>query len=542
MNLKLSLPPQEGHVAVEIRPAETDRWLSNLPVLNAAETSHQIFTALSGLNRRLLDDKTRVKLLELYRGPVRAVCQEQRKLYVGAPLPLPDKTKLVSQRVRQFQEEMAYGYKRVVMGYTAKDRLTTGDKTELALVIQRAIGYLTEALAKSFELYAPSPEGTWREIHHLYRLAEIEGITEVPVPDRLNDAVAHSSVSHVYKTALLLDFSDPYHLPARMLEKIQRYLDAHAPLAELSLVTEALRRDCQFLVNLDNDRAGVMNIPNTPITTEAQYRLLTTVELARVVHQQLNALQAGQQPEVAGLDKDFFRQQGIEMLLRLITSWGVNPKRLFPRNDSPAARFEVATGIEAIRFCVNGGVEFEPSTNEVGPQPRRTAIGGQPPPAHTGAETAGKYPIAVWDVLDESAGGFSLGKSKVHGGQVRVGDLIAVRLAGGDAPWSIAMVRWARATSADDVEFGAQRLAPGGQAVGVMPLTPPADKPLAALLLPEVKPLRQARTLVTPRGFYKPNGRLILDDGYRSHLMQVTRLVNVTGSFEQFQFAFVDGA
>jgi cyclic-di-GMP-binding protein len=540
MNLKLSLPPQEGHVAVEIRPAETDRWLSNLPVLNTAETSHQIFTALSGLNRRLLDDKTRLKLLELYRGPVRAVCQEQRKLYVGAPLPLPDKTKLVSQRVRQFQEEMAYGYKRVVMTHAAKDRLTTGEKTELALVVQRAIGCLTEVLAKSYELYAPSPAGTWREIHHLYRLAEIEGITEAPVPDRLNEAVAHSSVSHAYKQALLLDFADPYHLPARMLEKIQRYLDVHAPLAELTPVTEALRRDCQFLVNLDNDRAGVMNIQHTPITTEAQYRLLTTVELARTIHRQLHALQAGQQPEVTGLDKDFFRQQGIEMLMRLITSWGVNPKRLFPRTGSTAVRFEVATGIEAIRFHVNGGLEFEPSTNEVGPQPRRTAISGGALPAHAAGDTGGRYTMAVWDVLDESAGGFSLGKSKIHGEQVRVGDLIAVRLAGEAVAWSIAMVRWARATAADGIEFGAQRIAPGAAAVGVMPLAPAADRPLPALLLPEVKPLRQARTLVTPRGMYKPGGRLFLDDGYRSHPIQAGKLVNVTGSFEQFQFDFVE--
>ena len=55
--------------------------------------------------------------------------------------------------------------------------------------------------------------------------------------------------------------------------------------------------------------------------------------------------------------------------------------------------------------------------------------------------------------------------------------------------------------------------------------------------LPEVPALRQAPTLIAPRGLFKPHRVLILDNGYRTHRIHATKLMNVTGSFEQFQFA-----
>jgi len=539
MALQFSLPTQSDQSTDEIRVPETERWLANLPVLNAAESSHLLFNALTALNRRLLGNETRLQLLELYRRPVRDVCAEQQKRYLGLPLPLPQDGKPVAERVRQFQVEMAYGYKRTVLDWGQTDRRSAPDRSELALPIQRAIRYLTEVLAKSYELYAPSPEGTWREIHQLYRYAEFEGITEVPVKDELNGAVAHSSVGHAYKQALLLDFSDPYHLPARMLQRISQYLDAYAPLAQISMAVAALRPDCQFLINLANDRAGVANVENLPITTEAQYRLLTTIELARVMHQQLTALQSGHMPPPDALGKEFYTNRGYEMLMRLITSWGVNPKRYFPRTPKEDIKLEVVCGVDSINYRVNGATTLLLSTTEVGPQPARTQIGtpvGRSDTAHAGASS----PKEAWDLLDESAGGFSLKKMDFEGGHIQVGDLIATRTLGQETPWGIAVVRWARSSGPDNIEIGAQRLAPTAEPVATLPGDAPGGDFKMALRLPEIKPLRQPESLVTPRGMFKPQRILLLDNGARTYHVRATKLVNVTGSFEQFQFVFVE--
>ncbi len=538
MALQFTIPEQSGAYADDVRVSDTERWFANLPLLNAAETSHNLFNALAALNRRPVESESRLKVLELFRRPILQVCDEHQKRYIGQPLPLSQDGKLVAERVRQFQVEMAYGYKHVVLGWGQADKRGSPDRSELALAIQRAIRYLTEVLAKSYELYAPSPEGTWREIHQLYRYAEIEGITEVPIRDELNSAVAQSTVSHVYKQALLLDFSDPYHLPARLLQKISRYLDAYAPLAQLTLAIAALRPDCQFLINLVNDRAGVANIENPPITTEAQYRLLTTVELARVMHQQLSALQGGHLPPEDALGKDFYANRGQEMLMRLITSWGVNPKRYFPRTTKRGMKIEVISGIDTINCWANGGSVFVLSTKEVGPQPMRTQISSIA--RHDSSQSCDQAPGEAWDLVDESAGGFSLEKTDAKDERVQVGDLIATRTLGQASGWGIAVVRWARSSGPDNLEMGVQRLAPGAEPTAVLPSDAPASDFKMALRLPEIKPLRQPETLITPRGMFKLHRILLLDNGYRTYQIRVTKLINVTGSFEQFQFVFVN--
>ncbi len=539
MTLQFSLPQLSGSVVVNFDPAETERWLADLPVLNTAESSHQLISALIRLNRQPLDAKTRLRLLEIYRRPVQIVCTEQRRRYLGLPLPLPQDSRLVAERVHQFHVEMAYGYKRIVLGLSESSVPDPEATPELALATQRAIRYLTQVISRSYELYAPVPEGTWREMHELYRYAETRGITAVPVDDGLNAAVAHSSVGHAYKQALLLGFSDPYHLPAQLLQKIDQYLDAYAPLAQITPVMAALKAECQFLVSLESDRAGIGDTRNLRFTTESPYRLLDTVGLVLTMHEQLSALRNGVQPTPDTLGKDFYANRGQEMLMRLITSWGVNPKRYFSRTPRDDAKAGVVRGIGNIRLCVNGGAPFMPSTAEVGPQPARREVGSQN--AETGAPVDQKtIPGEPWILLDESAGGFSLGSSDAAGRHVQVGDLIAVRIVDLKTEWEIAVVRWARSSESDQIEIGAQRLAPAAEPVAVAVNGAPGNNFAMALRLPEIKPLRQPQTLITPCGSFKPQRILILDDGMRTHQIRATRLVNQTGSFDQFEFVFLD--
>ena len=537
MTLQFALPQLSGSVVVNFDPAEAERWLADLPVLNAAESSHQLISALTRLNRQPLDDKTRLRLLELYRRPVHIVCAEQQKRYLGLPLPLPQDSRLVAERVHQFQVEMAYGYKRIVLGFSESSERGPEATPELALATQRAIRYLTLGIGRSYELYAPVPEGTWREMHELYRYAETKGITAVPVDDGLNAAIAHSSIGHAYKQALLLGVSDPYHLPAQLLQKIDQYLDAYAPLAQITPVMAALKTECQFLVSLESDRANIVDTENLRFTTDSQYRLLDTVGLVLTMHEQLSALRNGEQPTPDALGKDFYANRGQEMLIRLITSWGVNPKRHFSRTPKDGAKAEVIHGIGNIILCVNGGAAFTPSTTEVGPQPARREIGSQNavPGAPADRKTVSGVP---WILLDESAGGFSLGSSGAAGRHIQVGDLIAVRIVDLKTEWGIAVVRWARSSKSDQIEIGAQRLAPAAEPVAVN--SPPGNNFAMALRLPEVKPLRQPQTLITPCGSFKPQRILILDDGFRTYQIRATRLVNQTGSFEQFEFVFLD--
>ncbi|MDA8365047.1 MAG: hypothetical protein M0Z84_14835 [Gammaproteobacteria bacterium] len=531
--------PTLGPTAPKIDVAETERWIASLPVLNAAETSHRLFIALSALNRLPVDDRTRLQLLELYRRPVQVVGAEQQKRYLGLPVPLPQDGRLVAERVRQFQVELAHGYKRVALGLSENGQRDPEATAALAMAVQRAIRALTLALARSYELYAPGASGTWHEIHMLYRFTESQGITDTPVADELNTAGAYSSVGHAYKQALLFGLSDPHHLPAQLLQKIDRYLDVYASLAQLTGVTAALKPECQFLVDLENDRAGSTNIGDMSVIAGSRYRLLATVDLVRTMHQQLSALRNGERLQPDALGRDFYANRGAEMLTHLITSWGLHPKRHFPRTPKSGAKTEIVRGIANIGLSVNGGTPFIQSTTQVGPQPARTETEGQTmePPVIAPVRTDIGEP---WNLLDESAGGFSL-ESPVSPGKrgIQVGELFAVHMAGRKAGWGIAVARWVRVAESGRIEIGAQRLAPSAVPVAIALNDAPESHFALALRLPEIRPLRQAQTLITSCGSFKPQRMLILDDGYRTHRIRAVRLVNLTGSFEQFEFEFL---
>lgn len=541
MHLRLSLPPrvEEPSPGVETRPADLERWIGRLPILNTGETTQLVSRQLIGLNRTVIDDKTRLRLLELFRAPVHALCQELPKVYIGLPQPLPEKARQVANQVRLLLTEMAYGYKLLAFNSTAVPKIENADKALLTIALHRGIRYLTDQLFRGYELYSPPPEGVWYEIHQLYRYAELLGITDAPVDDSLNTIAPQSSISTAYKQALLLDFSDPFHLPSRMLAKIYRYLERYASLAQLSPGIVALKSHCQFLINLDNDRAGAVNTEASPITTEVRYRLLNTTDLARIIHQQLLVLQAGQTPELDGLEKDFFVQFGQDLPVRMIQAWGVNPKRVYTRSLRENVRRDIAFGVDAINYFINGGERFKPSTNEVGPQPRNVrpgAAGGAPNRAPTPDFVAAS---TTWDLVDESAGGYALARSGGSSDPVRVGDLLASRPHGGTG-WEIGVVRWVRTTGADNIEMGVQRLSPLAASVAILPIEENEARYTMALELPEVKPMKQAATLITERGFYKPNRIFNLDNGYRTRQIKAVKLLELTGAFERFQYEYID--
>lgn len=541
MHLRLSLPPRADtpDTNIEIRPADMERWLKGLPLLNVVESTPLLARQLAGLNRMALDDKLRLRLLESLRAPIQHVSQALQKTYIGLPLPLTDKARQTVVQVRQLHTEMAFGYKLIAFNSTAIPKLDPAQTSVVGMTIHRAIRYLTELLFRSYELYGPPPEGVWYEIHQLYRYAELLGITDAPLDDKLNNTLPQVSINHAYKQALLLDFSDPYHLPAFLLAKIYRYLDRWAGIAQLSPGVAALKSHCQFLINLDHDRAGAVNTETSAITTEVRYRLLNTTELARIVHQQLMVLQAGQQPDPEGLEKDFFTHLGHDMLLRLISAWGVNPKRVYTRSPRSNRRSRVTIGIDAINFHINGE-RFTPSTIEVGPQPRRTALGpGSGTPNRVAQPNV--FPAsALWELTDESAGGYALAKSGTHAETVRVGDLLANRPDSGDSGWEIGIVRWVRTTGADNIEIGVQRVSPGAAAVAIMPLEDSQERYYLALALPEVHAMKQPATLLTPRGFFKSGRILYLDNSYRTRQIKAVKLVELSGSFERFQYEMIE--
>jgi len=520
---------------IELRPAHVQKLISELPMLNVVETSRKLFSMINVNNRIEIEDRVRLDLLELYRKPVHDLSIELQKQYIGQPLPMTERQKIAAEQNRQFQLEMAFGYKRLVLNSASPPATGVSFAPNTAMAIQRAIRHLAEVIAISYEIYSPYPVGAWQEIHALYRHAEDLGVTEVQLEDRLNKSLPATSVAHVYKQALLLDLADPYHLPARLTEKVQHYLDRWASLAVVLPATQTFDPTCQFLIDHTADHAGIAYTHQTLLEAPEQYRLLNTVELARLVHMHITTLMHGDRPDTDGLAETFFSEDVSDLLRRLINVWGMHPKRGFRRSPRTQDKMEAAIGINAINYWLNGGSRFVVSSTFVGPMPGRTQIGQERKVLHIEEPD---LEFAKWDVLDESAGGFSLARQGLIRTRVRVGDLLAIRTPGAMNPWNLAAIRWARSASPSEIEIGVQRLAPTAEAVVIKLITDEGKESdfLPALRLPGVGALNQAPSLITHRGVFRPQREIYLDDGLHLYRLITTQTLEVTSAFERFQF------
>lgn len=555
MDLTLSTPDlnSESQDKTSGNPEQVQAWLQNLPLININETSHQLHKALMAANRAVVKEEWRLENLENFREFISLVTEKLERKYADKPLPLSEEDGLTAELVRHFQIEMAIGYKRYINDVYSryKPKLTGKHAASLVVPIHRAIRYLTATLLHSYQFYALCPVNTWKEIHQLFRLADNHQLLNIEVDDPQNTAIPKSTISHVYKQALLLDLCDPYHLPTGMMSKIGHYLDRWASESKLSRANPELKESCQFLISTTLDKGGeVLDGANCPEGDPTNCYMLNSTQLARTIHSQLTVYKNGDKPEAEGLGADFYDQNAYHMLLRLINSWGVNPKRVFPRSPQSGKDIELTFGLKSICFYTNQSHKFITSAELMGPIKQRTRIGtlyaktesmDEPEEESTGIfDETERQQHTTWNIIDESAGGLALGTTDLTHVKIRVGDLAGMQEDKGSA-WGLAIVRWVKCLSPNRMEIGLQRLAPMAKAVAIKTLSENhlESEFMPGILVPELPALKQAESLISPRGVFKPGRIIYMDDGRMLHRVKSKELVEITGAFERFHYGEV---
>jgi len=555
MDLGLSLPNlvEKTGDEVELRVGKLASWLDSLPILNLVDTSYKIHQGLSATNRTRLDDKARLNLMETYRQPVATICDELEKEFIGKPLPLSTKALQAANRARALQTEMAIGYKILAQSFATElnGKIKDKVKTQLALAVQRAIYHLASSLYYSYISYHPAMPGTWKEIHKLYGFASMYESTDIEVDDALNLAKGKSSVSKNYKNAILLDLSGPYHLPGRSVKNICAGLDVWGDFATLEPATSLPKDSCQFLITRERDTSGeIYDGKNIEPSRLKNYLMLNTLELARRVHARLKALNSGKAVEENDVKSGIFTEENSrELLSKLVSSWGVNPKRNFRRISRKGDAVEVALGIESINFWLNGGESLTLSSEFVGPMPQKSKMGtlymetassDQRSPTSAELEKNPELNFVAWDVIDESAGGIALSTSRVKHQRTKVGDIMAVR-DGKTNQWEIVVIRWIKNLDAETVSVGTQRLAPDAVpiAINVLDDSGADSKFKPALLLPAMQALKQPATIVAEKSSLHRGQQFFMDNGYQMNEAHATRVLESTTAFERFEFSIL---
>lgn len=555
-------------------PKEAEKWITDLPMAHIGESARLIYKALAEINRVSMSVNQRFKLMELYHTPVDYLTRTLGKNYLRQPFPLSKKHQKISELTRELQWEMAIGYKIIIDSHLSG----FGQKVDRKLfvgAIHRAMFYLNLSLLKSYEVYATAPENCWLELHHLFLFAEHNNIENTPIKDALNKKES-SSILDLYKKILLLTVANPYRLPQLEIEKLYLALDNWVDNINILPLSTLSNPSGLFVIDLDQDEPPTYVHHNKHDAEAAQLRVIDTSSLTRVIRDQL-----GDEKSIDGVTQTQTRYFGIlpETVKRIVTAWGAIPKRNFSRTGKDIA-VNITLGLSATHYFVDKSqvdedhVHYAEKANFVDQNEIE-------PPSELVSQ------LDVWDVADnpslqipdqfevptfldesykteiqefedpdkdlyeshscilvnESAGGFSVRWQTDIPLRTMVGSLIGVKkIDGSECCWVVGVIRWIKNRD-EEIYLGVEILAPKADAIAAKNVSHKARVTdyTRCLLLPEAKAVNLPRTIIAP-SLYRVGEKLRLDVHGQKIKIKLTKLLENTNTFSQFQFNIIQSA
>jgi hypothetical protein len=575
MELRIPTLKKPGGRILKTDPDSLRKWVENLPLVNLDTCAWQLEFGLSEINGVEIPSVSRLEVLESLAEPVMHITGTLQKKLIGKRFPLnKDDLNKSNQSIGLFLG-MATGYKVLV----AALRREANAGTRLALPMQRAVRYLTEALIGSYQVYSQHREGIWTDLHALYALAVKQGVQAYQEIDTTLQKPALTSVETAYKQILLLSLSGPYRLRQTEIRQVYNLLGRWAPF-------------CRIRPARDRDNIGIFTCH---LASDDPPRYLQLTRRERLDEDWIILDTSGMtDPANATLgelrEKPHLRTilPGENALKRLMLSWGVMPERQGARRRQEVP-VQLVVGLTAIHHLL---AEPAPETAAARPQSpsaehldywfdptfdlpteittkppanRKPAIpaAGRPNPflpsgQHPlkGAYAPGKPAvprddnqapaIESWKLADVSVGGYCLlwESGDVSSGQV--GELVAIRSgteAGRDG-WKLGVIRWMRFTPQRGLMLGVQLIAGAATPVRARLYRDEsnAENRSQGLLLAENAVLKQPASLLLPSMPFRTGSLSTLTrEGKDERIILVRELEN-TGSFAQFHFAGASGA
>jgi len=537
----------------ETDPKHASAWLAALPLANSAESAREIYQALYTVNRLDLRLANRLELMALYSGAVAAVCQGLQPHLAHEAPPLGPKKRQLAEFIRRLHIEMAYGYKCCLRDLN-RTRLTLRRKGRSAVCVERALYHLSEVMLRSYVVYLPYPAGTWREIHELFRLAESIGIAEGSVAETAREGAGETPITERYMRTLLLGLTNPYQLPHGAAQQVDAFLARWAAQARIAAPAEHADPTGRFRIDPETD-ASPVPLGKSGQSFEKSAYVLDVRTLLNTVRTFVLRLEKGEPMEKLGLGIDCLDSTGIDLLQRMVRSWGETAHRRYARRQQSSNVF-VCGGLNAVHYFANGQRRFADYVGAIDPipvaprkradaddetfidldnVPRKHGEGGSNSVAVT-TPTIESHRVNRWHLRDIGPQGMSLNRYGDALAPVRVGDLIGVQQATDLGRWRVSVIRWVKTPEVNSVEMGVEMLAGGVSAALLRRLDGTNDPKniLPALLLPATEITKHPPTLVLTRGACQMGDVVeLMDEDSEPRQVRILRLLERTGSFEQ---------
>lgn len=357
-------------------------------------------------------------------------------------------------------------------------------RDDLITACYGAIHYLAEEIRFRYEGYREPVDGSWREIHHIYRYAR-HVITTSDLPARGEHGARDDFylIEHIYKRSLLLGLCNPYHFSIRCFRDLSETLNQRAALCAIRHEAMPAREHNLFSIDFSSDYPAAPVLATTGrVEAGERYAILDTGELVEALNTEIDTrarklFLTGQGP----LTADDLRS--IEMLRRLVMNWGQHPVRRDSRT-SCSVPAEIMVGFTRL-------------------VPR--VIAGE------GLDLAG-YDGEVYrgELVDSSRMGFQLQLHSERAPEFRIGDMVVVNtITGDDRQQALGVVRWVRYASARQLRVGLFVIGTAVQPASVHA----GERRIDALELTATEGLPlEHKILIAPLELYRPGRQFRIGD------------------------------
>ena len=448
-------------------------------------------------------DAERLELLDWFRPMITKAGVRLREQLQDSQLPLPEGLVNGLDELAVVHSIVADVYKMVLMKQSA-DMMHANDSSDeerieqlrsLVLACYGATSHLAEQLRAVYEAYKPSPEGVWREVHHIYQFAHsiINSSNTISVDGRTG-MDEFFMIEHVYKRSLLLGLCNPFHFSFRQFRDLNRTLNSRASLCTIHFESMSAEKLNLFSIDFDSDYpAAPVLTHNGNLLQGEHYAVLDTRELVDSLNREIDMIAA----EAFVETNEHRRAEDlakIEMLRRLVMNWGQHPVRRDKRTDEDVAQCHIAAGFDRIVSHVS----------------RNGLLLGKM------ASTSDAATDLSCEIIDSSPTGYQLAFKADSEVQFRIGEMLALRSKEDPDSWSLCIVRWARYLSSDLVGVGVFILGTACQRIRVRIESRGLGQSADCLKLTKSGSLpRNRKLMIAPSSYFQPDARLEMTDGHR---------------------------
>jgi len=484
--------------------------------------------------------KDRLELLRCLKEPVTNILQTMHHKKIGITLPIAEKDVRLLSAVDGLLRDLICGYNSVIQEARGSiGFMRAASKPQYAEACYGSIAFQTRRLMLSYESYRPVRQGIWSQIHLLYRIACENGVETFPLKIVRPNGSYESSIEHIYKRAILIGRSDPYHFSFRGVTRLFESLDKWPSMVRLSKGLEKAKNNGMFIIDLSSDFPAAPYFQSSSKDKKHRFLILDTAELMERLNKELKAVMHSIAGGLSGINQVQAFER-MEILRHIVVSWGMHPVRKSEREDQ-SIDCKIVFGLTNIFSILHPDlgtgeadeIDFD-STAEV-----QMVLG-------VFQEKFGKVVdknafVSSWKISNESSGGYSLSHTASSTKELRVGDILALQKKG-ETGWNICIVRWAMESDDSLLQAGVFKIGTSAEPVSMKPLESEKEfarlEYTAALHISEGASFSNTDLIVAQKTIYSPSRTLYMRRSDRDHLVVATNLVVSSRSVDVFSYRY----